>query len=118
MLVKIGSIDITKKIEDGTYVMESEGEYIEWKDGNKKKHRVYTCEKVKGSFNVICDSRLGMDSKKFLDLIDECTVDGVLTITCWISNKAKLQALSAYIKITTQKHTDVMDILSVKLEER
>lgn len=118
MLAKIGTIDLTKKIEDKTYVMESEDEYIEWQDGNNRKHRVYVRGRVKGSFNVICDSRLGMDANEFLALVDKHTENRVLTITCWVNNKAELQTLSAYVNITTKTHNDTTDIFIVEVEER
>lgn len=118
MLAKIGSIDLTKIIENNTYVMEAEDEYLEWQDGYNKNHRVYVRDRVKGSFNVICDSKLGMDSGSFLKVLGEHTKNKVLTITCWVSNKAKLQTLSAYVKINTKLHTDTTDIFVIELEER
>ncbi|MBE5852258.1 MAG: hypothetical protein E7299_04800 [Lachnospiraceae bacterium] len=118
MLVMIGSTDLTSKIENNSYVMEAEDSFLEWEDGNKQKHRVYVKSKVKGSFNVICDARLGMSSVEFLELIKENTQNNVLLITCWITNKAEYRTLNAYAKIITKKHTDTMDIFGVEVEER
>lgn len=118
MLVLIGSTDLTKKIEDNSYDVEVEDSFIEWEDGNKRKHRVYVKSRAKGTFNVICDARLGMNSTEFFDLIRENTENNILMITCWINNKAEYRTLNAYAKITTKKHTDTTDIFQVELEER
>lgn len=118
MLVLVGSTDLTNKIEDNSYAVEGEDVFIEWEDGNNQKHRVYVRNRVKGAFNVICDSRLGMNSAEFLNLIRENTENNVLLITCWVNNKAEYRTLSAYVKITTKKHTDTTDIFQVELEER
>ena len=118
MLAMIGATDLTKKIEDNSYAIESEDEFIEWKDGNSKKHRVYVKSRAKGTFNIICDKRLGMSSSEFLSLVKENTENNAVMITCWINNKAEYRTLSAYTKITVKKHTDTTDIFSIELEER
>lgn len=118
MLVMIGSTDLTDNIEDGSYEVESEDVFIEWEDGNNKKHRIYVRERVKGKFNIICNKRLGMDSSSFLELIKENTENNVLLVTCWVNNKAEHQSISTYVKIITKKHTDTTDIFQLELEER
>lgn len=118
MLVMIGSTDLTSKIENNSYVMEAEDSFLEWEDGNKQKHRVYVKSKVKGSFNVICDARLGMNSSEFMELIKKNTINNVLLLTCLVTNKTEYRTLEAYVKITTKKHTDTTDIFGVEVEER
>ena len=118
MLVLIGAADLTGKIENDTYAVEAEDSFIEWEDGNKRKHRVYIRNKVKGSFNVICDARLGMNSEDFFSLLEENSENHILMLTCWINNKAEYRTVNAYVNIKTKKHTDTTDIFTVELEER
>lgn len=118
MLAMIGVTDLTPNIEDNSYAIESEDEFIEWEDGNHVKHRAYIRNRVKGTFNIICSERLGMNSAEFLSLVKQNMENNILMITCWINNKAEYMTLNAYVKITTKKHTDTTDVFAVELEER
>ena len=118
MLVMIGSTDLTERIEEDSFEVDAEDIFIEWEDGNNKRHRIYVRDRIKGKFNVICNKRLGMNSEEFINLIKENTEKNILLITCWVNNKAEHRTLSAYVKLTTKKHTDTTDIFQVELEER
>ena len=53
MKVIIGNVDITPHINPRTYKMNAEKTYESWQDGNFVEHRVYTRQRIKGSFEVV-----------------------------------------------------------------
>ena len=52
MLFKVGDTDYTRKIRQGTYVVNSYDSYSEWTDANYKIHRSIVRSQLSGSFTM------------------------------------------------------------------
>lgn len=68
-LFNIAGKDFTTFITVPSYLVNQDGEYIEWTDGNYKKHRYLTRSKVSGSFTMLFNNV--NDYYNFLNTINE-----------------------------------------------
>lgn len=122
MNVLINGVNITDHINESSYRIDADRKYKSWNDGNGRQHRIYTTEKVNGTFTVALYGKDGMDLDAFLELWKTAVKDNVVTIALWVNNLGKMKLIEAYYTFTMKKHTKVndryVDLLEIKLEER
>lgn len=122
MTAKIGTVDILPYIEDGTYKMDANKEYYEWKDGNEDNHREYTVSKVHGEMTVICDEKNGISLSALLGYISNASSDNKVTLTLYITNEDQDATIEAYLTLTTafyREHKDgkTVHLINIKVDE-
>lgn len=122
MNVLINETNITEHINETSYNINVDRKYRSWNDGNGRQHRIYTTEKVNGTFIVALYGKNGMDLDAFLELWNSAVNNNVVTIALWVNNLGKMKLIEAYYTFTMKKHTKVndryVDLLEIKLEER
>ena len=84
MTVSINNTDITPFIQESSYEMNRYTDHKEWIDGNRRKHREIMRNYIKGSFEMVFVTE--SDLSDFMDLVEDNTVNGILTITLYIQN--------------------------------
>lgn len=120
MKVYIGNKDLTKYVIDDSYSVDSIPIYSEWIDSNKKIHRVETRRQVQGEFKLLLRQGWTMTDTEFLNLMEANTEDFLLTLTVWVENLAKLEAIRAYATVTTDEMLDKgqrITVYTVTIEE-
>lgn len=123
MLVSVNGVDITKYISPKSYKMNAEKVYESWLDGNYVEHRIYTREKVSGSFQIALFGLDNMDTQAFIDLWNGAVDNEVVTILVFVQNTNKMEALNAYYEFDGKAHREMIngnycDILTVSIQER
>lgn len=122
MRVIIHGKDITEHINESSYKMEAEAQYKSWLDGNQNQHRIYTNDKVKGSFVVALYGKEGFTMAEFLELWESAVNNHIVIINVWVNNLNKSKTIEAYFRLTMKKSREVSDgrmvqLLNVELEE-
>lgn len=127
MLVSINGVDITPYINEKTYKMNADKTYETWLDGNFREHRIYTRNKITGSFDVSLYGKNGIDTDAFLDIWSGGVENEVATLLVYVQNTNKNEAIEAYYefegkfhrKILSSGNTDrFLDKLTIKITER
>lgn len=108
-LATVNNTDITKYIIKDTYKVNSEPVYESWLDGNFREHRIYTRERVEGSFDVIFFDDDNGAYQDFLTLLDSATTNNLLTIGLFVLDKCSFEALQVYYNITAEQHAETTD---------
>ena len=123
MLVKLGNTDITDFINPKSYKVNVEKEYESWLDGNYNEHRIYTRQKVKGSFTVALYGKDNMTTQAFLDLWNACVNHNVATITVFVQNENVEKEIQCYYSHDGIFHREMVndaycDVLTVEIMEK
>ena len=85
MLASINGTDITPYIQESSYEANDVGEYEEWKDGNRRKHRTKLRSAVEGSFSLVFVTATALNS--FLTLLENnSTAAKLITMRLYIQN--------------------------------
>lgn len=122
ILATVGNTNITKYIIKNTYDVNAEPVFQSWTDGNYHDHRIYTRDKVKGSFDVIFFDDDNGAYQDFLTLLDSATNNRVLTIGLFVVNQSRFDAFNVYYTITGAQHAETTDgrmvnKMTIKIEE-
>lgn len=123
MKVIIGSRDITDLVVVDSYTMDATQKYESFTDGNMVEHRIFISEKISGKFEVVLSHKNGCPLDEFLRIWNEAVTNGYVMATVYVSNKAVLETINAYYKMTTKQHEltadgTYIDVLEISLEER
>lgn len=121
MLAIIGSTDLTASIQNDAYDVEETKEYKEWKDGNNKKHRLFYNPKVSGTIGIICGASTTISTAAFLQLLEDNSDDGVLTITVYVKNTNSMKSIECFYSLSNKMYKQVngtdINVFELKLEE-
>lgn len=109
ILASVNGTDITKYIIKDTYKVNSEPVYESWLDGNFREHRIYTRNRVSGSFDVIFFDDDNGAYRNFLTLLAGATVNNLLTVGLFVLDTCKFEALQVYYNITAAQHAETTD---------
>ena len=123
MLAVVNGTDITKFINKKSYKVNAEKNFETWKDGNYLEHRIYTRPKVKGSFEVVLYGQDQTFTEDFLSLWNGAVDNDVVTISVFVQNHNKMEAIEAYFDITGTSHKDMIngnycDKLTINIKEK
>lgn len=120
----IGSTNLTEQINiKNSYKVNSVTKSTSITDANGVEHRNPYRERITGSFDMVfIDGKDDYISyADFLTLVSNNTVNGVLTCTIYVQNKAQLSVIDCYLTITIKKESDVngyiVRIANIKIEE-
>lgn len=118
MLAIIGDTDLTKYVLNDSYNIQLDRKFEEWTDANYTKHRIYTANKVSGSFGIICGSANGITADEFLELISNNSESNILTITLFVPNTNSMDAIECFYSLESTKFdSNGKNVLTLKLEE-
>lgn len=118
MLVILGNKDLTKYVLSDSYDIQLTRKFEEWTDANYKKHRIYTANKVSGSFGLICGSSNGITVDELLNLITSNTENDVLTITVFVKNTNAMESIECFYTLENKQFDDKGHaVYTLKLEE-
>ena len=81
-LVKINNIDFTKNVNETSYVVNSNQEYIEWTDANFRIHRKPCRNRIEGKFDLCFVTEVEYDS--FIDNVEAASDGRLLRITLYV----------------------------------
>lgn len=106
ILASINSTDITKYINESSYVMNSEPVTSEWVDANHVTHRDEYRRKVKGSFDLTFVTQ--QDYNDFIDLLHDATAGIVTVITVYVGDDVNdLVTINAYCRMQMSKYRSI-----------
>ena len=106
ILASINSTDITKYINETSYVMNSEPVTSEWVDANYTTHRDEYRRKIKGSFDLTFITKSDYDD--FIDLLHNATSRSITTITVYVGDDVNdLVTIQAYCRIIMKKYASI-----------
>lgn len=106
ILASINSTDITKYINESSYVMNSEPVTSEWVDANYTTHRDEYRRKIKGSFDLTFITKSDYDD--FIDLLHNATSGSITTITVYVGDDVNdLVTIQAYCRIIMKKYASI-----------
>lgn len=122
MKVIVNNTDITELINISSYKIDITKDFEEWKNGNFVKKRIYTRERVSGSFEVALYGKDGWDVHRFIELWNGAVHNNIVMIRLYIPAYGREKIIEAFYDITMKKHGEIrngeyVDIISVKLEE-
>lgn len=122
VLAVVASTDISKYIIKNTYDVNSAPIYESWTDGNFHEHRVYSRDRVTGSFDVIFFDDDNGAYQDFLTLLASATNNRLLTIGLFVVNESRFDAFNVYYTITAAQHAETTDgrmvnKMTINLEE-
>lgn len=122
VLAVVASTDISKYIIKNTYDVNSAPIFESWTDGNFHEHRVYSRDRVKGSFDVIFFDDDNGAYQDFLTLLNSATHNRLLTIGLLVVNQSRFDAFNVYYTITAAQHAETTDgrmvnKMTINLEE-
>lgn len=123
MLVLVNNVDITEYINPKTYKMNAEKTYESWLDGNYREHRIYTRERIKGSFEISLYGQNNMLTQNFLDLWEGGVNRNVVTLLVYVQNTNQMEAIEAYFDFSGKFHREMIngnycDVLTINILER
>lgn len=107
MQVKIGTTDVTEFVQEKTYNINAEQEFISsWIDANRVTHKDGAYEKIKGSFQMVFIDGYTLNNAvvdhfgDVLTLLANNTSQGVTTLSLTVNNQnGLLKTISCYVKI-------------------
>lgn len=108
-LAVVGTTDITKYIIKDTYKINSEPVYESWKDGNFHEHRIYSRDRVSGSFDVIFFDEDNGAYQDFLALLESASNNRLLSMGLFVLNESRFDAFQVYYTITAAQHAETID---------
>lgn len=122
VLAVVASTDISKYIIKNTYDVNSAPIFESWTDGNFHEHRVYSRDRVTGSFDVIFFDDDNGAYQDFLTLLASATNNRLLTIGLFVVNQSRFDAFNVYYTITAAQHAETTDgrmvnKMTINLEE-
>lgn len=122
VLAVVASTDISKYIIKNTYDVNSSPIFESWTDGNFHEHRVYSRDRVTGSFDVIFFDDDNGAYQDFLTLLNSATHNRLLTIGLFVVNQSRFDAFNVYYTITAAQHAETTDgrmvnKMTINLEE-
>lgn len=122
MLFSIDGIDLTPYINETTYQAYSDVEFVQWKDGNYNKHRLDVSSKVNCSFSIALYGKNGINTAKFLEIINNNVKGNKLTVKIFVQNENRIKLCEVFYSIKPAAHRisdvgTVVDIFNVELEE-
>lgn len=109
ILATVGNTNITKYIIKDTYEVNAEPVFQSWTDGNYREHRIYTRDRVKGSFDVIFFDEDNGAYQDFLDLLDSATTNRLLTMGLFVVNQSKFDGFQVYFTLSQAQHAETTD---------
>lgn len=127
MLVTINGVDLTPLIDEKSYKMNTEDTYESWLDGNYVEHRIYTRNKVKGSFNICLYGQTVnntvMTTSAFLNLWNAAVDNHKATLGVFVQNMNSFEAIEAFYHFEGTFHREMIngswcDKLTVSITER
>lgn len=121
MFASINDVDISDKIQDSTYKVDSEDIVDTWVDASEKNHERIYRSRVKGSFELAFVSD-GTGVGHFWDLIEGASKGRVLKIKVFINNLCMTKEIECHFKLEGIKRVDLKngyfyDRLKMTLEE-
>lgn len=123
MLLVVNGVDLTPHIDEKSYSVNATAEYEKWLDGNYREHRIYTRDKVQGSFVVTLYGANGMDTAAFLSNWNAAVSNHVITLNCFVQNHNASETIEAYFTFDGTFHREMIngdycDKLKVTITEK
>ena len=108
MLFELNDADYTRKIRQGTYMVNSIEQFTEWTDANYKTHRHVFRSQISGSFTMYFGNQAAFE--EFLnDLAAAKIADGVYRIGLFANNINQWKGgMEAYINFTPAREQKVI----------
>lgn len=122
--IVVGSTDLTPYIVDGSYAINSEDSYESWNDGNMNEHRIIICQKIRGSFDVLCaENQGGIALSTFLNIWNNAQNNGLITLGVYVPSINRFIACDCYYDIKSKEHIitangDIIDTLTITIKEK
>lgn len=108
VLMTIDGTDVTKYINESSYVMNSEPVTGEWVDANHYRHRNEYRRRVKGSFDLTFFTQ--NDYNGFIDLLNSVKSGSTIVVTVYVGSDVNdLQTITAHYKIEMGKYRGIND---------
>lgn len=93
---KIGTTDLTDKVDVQTYAVNREDVFEEWTDANWTDHRVVARQRCRGSLRVGFSSLTDYDAFVAL-LTAQKAAGGYFTVTAYINNLGAAETFEAFL---------------------
>lgn len=122
MVFKLNNIDFSGHILAGTYEVNAEVQYREFKDGNRQVHRTAYASKVKGSFDMFFKD-MGSDYTSFVNAVAAGSLGSQnRTIKCSVNNTGTDKQFSGFVSFKPVRDrrgdwADYMKVFKVSIEE-
>ena len=112
MVFVIGQVDYSSHVNWGSYQIDSEDEYEEWKDIGKRKHREYERSRCKGTVHL--EFFTEQQYQSFLSNFRQSLNQDYLymDICVYVSNKNTDQSFQAFV---TKKAKVLKDVINSRL---
>lgn len=122
VLFKIGTTDITSRLDTRKYVINKQPVYDEWTDGNGIEHRVKLRDQISGS--IVAGFSSQADLTTFLTLLSSSiTADGYFAVTAYVVNTDTSETFNAFLDYTASAKWDFVNsrqwhTLTIKVTQR
>jgi hypothetical protein len=102
---KIGSTDLSSKMDYQNYSMNNLPVFQSWTDGNMIEHRNSIRSRITGSFEL--NYMNASDMTAFLNLMSsEMNVNGYYSVTAYVQNKNAVESFEAFIEYDAETKFD------------
>lgn len=121
-LFKLGSTDLTVRLNTRSYVMNKEPVFESWTDGNSIEHRVKTRDRITGT--VAIEFNNATDLSTFMTLLSSSiTADGYYSVTAYVVNTDTTETINAFLDMTATAEWDFVNsrqrhVLTITVTQR